>query len=187
MSHTIIAVTGLNGSGKSTLAQYLTEEKGFIHVSFRSFLVKHLTMRNQAPSRENMRTLANELRKEHGAGYAIDELLKEARGIDDNVVIESIRTVNEARYLKEKDALIIATIAPIETRYKRITQRQSETDSVSYQEFIDGEQKESESNNPDMQNLPKVVAMADYQVVNDTLETFKKDIDILLYEIIKTS
>lgn len=187
MSHTIIAVTGLNGSGKSTLARYLTEEKGFIHVSFRSFLVERLQQLNQAPTRENMRTLANELRHQHGAQYAIDELLKQAQGHDDNVVIESIRTVNEAQYLKEKGAVIIATTAPAEVRYERVTVRKSETDKVSYGEFLEGEKKESESEDPDVQNLPRVVEMADYLITNNDLDTFKRDIDSLLEDMQKTS
>lgn len=187
MSYIIIAVTGLNGSGKSTLATYLTQEKGFIHLNFRAFLVKRLKELNQAPSRENMRTLANELRQQHGAQYALDELLKEAHGASDHVVIESIRTVNEAAYLKEKGALIIATTAPAPIRYERVTTRKSETDAVSYEEFLEGEKRESESEDPDVQNLPKVVQMADYVVDNDDLESFKREIDTIVGEIIKTS
>ena len=82
MSHTIIAVTGLNGSGKSTLAAYLTEEKGFIHVSFRKFLIKRLEACGKEATRENMRTLANAFRQKHGARYAIDELLAEAEMLE---------------------------------------------------------------------------------------------------------
>lgn len=187
MSHIIIAVTGLNGSGKSTLARYLTEEKGFIHVSFRKFLVERLNELNQAPSRENMRTLANDLRQRHGAQYVIDKLLQKAQGSNSHVVIESIRTVNEVRYLKEKGAIIIATTAPSKIRYERIKERKSETDMVSYDEFTEGEQKESESENPDVQNLPRVVKMADYVVVNNDLEVFKQEINVLIDGIIKTS
>ena len=187
MSKTIIAITGLNGSGKSTVASYLRDEKGFIHLSFRDFIIEKLDELGLEFKRENMRVLANQLRKEHGADYVLEQMLNRAKDLDRDVVIESIRTVNEVKFLKEQGAVLLATTAPAELRYERIYERKSETDNVSFEEFLEGEQRESESSDPDIQNLPKVVALADYVLTNNEIEIFKQSVDQLIEDIKKTS
>jgi dephospho-CoA kinase len=167
------------------LASYLRDERGFIHLSFRDFLIERLDELGLEFKRENMRMLANKLRKEHGADYVLEQMFKRADDLKKDVVIESIRTLNEVSYLKHKGAIILATTAPAEIRYERIYKRQSETDNISYQEFLEDEKKESQSSDPDIQNLPQVVAQADYVIQNVDLNSFKRDIDSFLEEIKK--
>ena len=182
MKRIILGITGLNGSGKSTVARYLQDEKGFYYLSFRSFLLGKLNDKGIEANRESMRLLANELRKKHGADYILEEMLKEALESNREVVIESIRAIKEADYLKNRGVKLLAVTAPADIRYQRIYDRGSETDQVTYKEFLQGEARESQSEDPDVQNLPKVVARADYIITNDDLPTLKKDIDILIQQ-----
>ncbi len=181
----IIGITGLNGAGKSTLAEYLKDHKGFTHLSFRAFITKELEKRSLPPIRENMRSVANEIRMKHGSGYFFEQMKEISDSSDVPIVIESLRTVNEVHHLKEIGGILIATTAPIEERYMRVVKRGSSTDMVSFDEFSDLEYKESISENPDIQNLPKVVAMADYQIENINLDDFLVKVDLVLQEILE--
>lgn len=181
----IIGVTGLNGAGKSTLADRLKHIHGFAHLSFRDFLTQRLEQQDIDVNRENMRNLANELRKEHGSSYILEQLLNHASESEQPVVIESIRTVGEAQYLKQHGALLIAVVAPHTVRYERITRRGSVTDKVGYEEFVAAEEKESISQDHEIQNLPQVVEMANYVLTNEDLNDFEQSIDALVMEIQK--
>lgn len=173
----IIGVTGLNGAGKSTLAEYLKEHKGFIHLSFRSFITKELEKRSLPLLREHMRSVANEIRKEHGSGYFFEQMKAISDASIAPVVIESLRTVNEVHHLKAIGGILLAATAPIEERYERVVKRGSSTDMVTFETFKELEYQESISDNPDMQNLPQVVALADYQIENSNLEDFLVKVD----------
>jgi dephospho-CoA kinase len=187
MKRIILGITGLNGSGKSTVAGYLKDHHGFKYFSVRSYILKELEKRNLEPIRENMRVIANEMRHQHGAGYFLQEIKKDIGEINDNVVIESIRTLNEARELRDLGVDLLAVTASPELRYQRVVKRKSETDQVSYEEFLEGERRESVSEDPNQQNLAKVGACADYTLVNDDIEQFYKDINTLIQEIQKKS
>lgn len=173
----IIGITGLNGAGKSTAADYLCSHLGFIHLSFRSYLIEQLRVQGKPQDREHMRILANQLRKEHGPEYVLQEVLKEAQSLKKSVVVESIRTVREAQYLKEHGALLLAITAPRDIRYQRVVERKSETDNVTLEEFILLEEKESSSDSIHVQNLPKVVAMADIMIENIALDDMKQNLE----------
>jgi dephospho-CoA kinase len=63
---------------------------------------------------------------------------------------------------------LLAVDANIETRYKRIVERSSETDKISFEEFVENEKHEMESTDPNKQNLSKCIAMADFLINNDS-------------------
>lgn len=179
----IIGITGLNGAGKSTVAQYLCTQQGFNHLSFRSYLVGKLQEMNRPENREEMRILANALRLEHGPHYVLQEVMSEAQKSSLPVVVESIRTVHEAQYLKEKNAYLLAVTAPLKQRYQRILERKSETDKVSFVEFKEAEERESSSDDIHVQNLTKVVAMADIILENSELELTKQTLHNIIQNI----
>lgn len=183
MKQIVVTVTGLNGSGKSTVAEYLKKVHGFHHISFREYMSEILTKQNLPLDRKHMRELANKLRREHGAEYVLDRMLLEASA-EPKVIIESIRTTDEVAHLKNKHAYLIAVTAPSEIRYERISQRGTSTDSISYEEFIDDEKKESEGIDGSVQNLPKVLALADYLIDNQELEKTHLHLDMIIHEII---
>lgn len=186
MKKNIIAVTGLNGSGKSTIGTYLKETHGFMHFSFRDVLVEILRDRKMELNRENMRELANEIRREHGSSYLIEKMLVQAED-NQKIVIESIRTLDEVAYLKKIGAVVIGVSAPSLIRYERITERKTSTDKISYQEFLEAEKNESEGEDGSVQNLPRVLAEADYTIENVSLDDTKKSLDGILETITKAS
>ncbi len=176
----IIAITGLIGAGKSTVAEFLEHDHRFLRLSFRSYLGHILEQRGLPLEREHMRVLANEIRALYGSDYILKEMLRMANDYQGNVVIESIRTVNEVKYLHEIGAVLVAVTAPSYARYERVIERGSSTDSVTYDEFLTAELRESQSIDDDVQNLTAVLNYANYVIENiDRQETRSKITEIL--------
>jgi dephospho-CoA kinase len=153
----IIGITGTLGAGKGTVVEYL-KTKGFTHYSVRDFLNEEIARRGLVTNRDVMLATANDLRATHGPGYISEQLLGRALQDGNNAVIESIRSIGEADYLKQHGALLWAVDADIKTRYERITKRMSETDKVSFEKFVADEQAEfanADSSKPNLQALIK--------------------------------
>jgi len=163
----IIGITGTNGAGKGTIVDYLANTKGFAHYSVREFLIKEIEARGLPVERPTMRQVANELRKEHGPAYVVEQLLARAQTETENVVVESIRTVGEAELLKSKGALLWAVNADRKVRYERVLKRWSETDKVDFETFCIYEDREMQSQEPWDMNVFSVMKMADHIFTND--------------------
>ena len=164
----IIGITGTIGAGKGTLVEYLVREKNFVHYSVRSFLIEEISKRNLPVNRDSMVSAANELRKTHTPSYIIDCLYEQAQKSGKNAVIESIRSVGEVESLRKKDNFYLLAIdADPKIRYERIVKRNSETDRISFEEFLQNEQREMTSSDPNKQNLSQCIALADKQLCNN--------------------
>src|SRR6185503_9278842 len=137
----IIGITGTLGAGKGTVVEYL-KNKGFRHFSARSFFVEEFNKRGLPVSRDTMVEVANDLRAKNGPGYFTQEAMKRAGAEGGDVVIESIRSIGEAEYLKAHGAALWAVDADIQKRYERIALRASETDKISFEKFKADEEKE---------------------------------------------
>ncbi|MDR2410880.1 MAG: AAA family ATPase [Bacteroidales bacterium] len=181
----IIGITGTIGAGKGTLVDYLTSKKDFIHYSVRSFLIEELTNRQMLINRDTMTWLANELRKDHTPSYIIDCLFLQAQKTGKNAVIESIRTVGEIESLRQKgNFCLIAIDANPDIRYKRIVCRRSETDHVTFEEFLQSEQREMTSTDMNKQNISQCIALSDYLLCNDgTRDELYKQLENILTKI----
>src|SRR6185312_1152909 len=148
----IIGITGTLGAGKGTVVEYL-KTKGFTHYSVRDFLNKEIKKRGLTSNRDTMLEVANDLRAKNGPGYISEQLAGEALKKGGNVVIESIRSIGEAYHLKEHGGLLWAVDADVRKRYERISKRMSETDKVSFNEFVADEEEEFENTDPSKPNL----------------------------------
>lgn len=164
----IIGITGTLGAGKGTLVEFLTTRRGFSHFSVRNYLLGEIRRIGLPENRDSMYTLANEIRASQGPSYITDQLYFAARAAGKNAVIESIRTTGEIRSLREKGQFILLAVDadPI-LRYKRIVIRNTETDKVSYETFIENERRESISSDPGVQNLPACITLADEVILNN--------------------
>ena len=79
---------------------------------------------------------------------------------------------------------LLAVDADPRVRYARIGLRKSETDEVSFPEFMSHKQRESEASDPAKQNLKHTVALADFTLNNDgTPEHLHARVDDVLKKI----
>ena len=97
-------------------------------------------------------------------------------------MIESIRTPGEIDSLRKKgNFYLFAVDADAKTRYERIKKRNSETDQIDFDTFLQNEQREMTSADPNSQNLQKCREMADFVFWNDGTvnELYKKVEEVL--------
>ena len=164
----IIGITGTLGAGKGTIVDYLVKKRGYRHYSVRGFLIKEAERRGMEINRDTFVVVANDLRASHSPSYIIDQLYLEALENGTDAIIESIRTPGEVESLRRKDHFILVGIdADPEIRYGRIVDRASETDKISFETFIQNEQREMESTGPNHQNLRRCMQMADHIFTNN--------------------
>lgn len=164
----VIGITGTLGAGKGTVVDYLVTKKGFAHYSVRAFLREELDRRHLPVNRDSLTAIANTLRTKHGADHIVKQLFIKAQKTAAHSVIESIRTPGEIDTLRQSDNFyLLAVDADREIRYKRIRQRNSETDQISYETFINNEEREMHSSDPMKQNLSVCIDRADFVVCNN--------------------
>jgi dephospho-CoA kinase len=133
-----------------------------------------------------MRDVANDLRKTHSPSYVIESLYERARQAGKDAVIESIRTIGEADYLKSHGALLLAVDADRQVRYERIVLRGSATDRVSFEQFCEQEDREMNAQDAWDMNVSGVMLRADSHVVNSgTRDELHAQIDGALEQIRK--
>lgn len=181
----IIGVTGTIGAGKGTVVDYLVKKKGFQHYSVRAYLLEEIKKRGLPENRDSMVLVANELRAQNSPSYIVDELFKQAQASGQDCIIESIRTPGEAESLKKQgNFYFLAVDAEAKTRYQRIVLRKSETDQVSFEEFLANEKREMESDDPNKQNLKKCIQMANFVLNNDgSFEDLNNKVEKIIEEI----
>lgn len=174
----IIWITGTLWAGKWTIVDYLVQNKWFVHFSVREYLIQEIQKRGMPVNRDSMVEVANNLRAKYWPSYIVEELYKQAKETGKDCIIESIRAEWEALALKWKDKFLLFSIdADPKIRYDRVVLRWSETDKISYDEFIMNEQREMKNTDPTKQNLAKCIALSDYTFKNDgTIEELYKQI-----------
>lgn len=151
----IIGITGSFGAGKGVVVDYLVTEKGFAHYSARNFIFEEAKRRGLdiSKGREVTIPLANELRAAHGPAYIVEQLYARAIQNGGNAVIESLRATAEVKKMKELGALVIGVDAEARLRFDRAIARGSETDHVSFDEWLDQERRETNPKDPTKQDI----------------------------------
>ena len=172
----IIGLTGANASGKGEAAEYL-KSKGFTYHSLSDMLRAEASLKGIEPSRENLIMLGNKLRREKGPSILAELAIKKIKD-KRNHIIDSIRNPFEIKALRQlKGFKLIGIEAPVETRFKRILNRNRAGDPVTLEDFIEKEKKENISADTNQQ-LENCLKLADKIIINDsTIEEFHKKID----------
>jgi dephospho-CoA kinase len=135
-----------------------------------------------------MRLVANGLRAEYGSSYVAEKLYEQAVAEGGNAVIESLRSTGEIIALRSKPQsfFLLAVDAESHTRYERITKRQSSTDHISYEKFLDDESREMADTSPGGMNIAECMKLADARVQNDSDINFLHDqVDNILAPLLK--
>lgn len=175
----IIGITGTDGAGKGELVNFLVQKYGFVHFSSRALLIEEIEKKGLSATRDNMRITGNALREKKGAGVIVEIALEKIfKTKIEKAIVESIRSVKEVETLKEAGGILLAVDAPLKIRYERISGRGGETDKVSFEEFVEQEEKELNDKNPNGMQKAEVMKMADYTFLNDSsLEELHKKIE----------
>ncbi len=164
----LIGITGTDGSGKGTVVDYLVREKEFVHYSARAIWIEEINQRGMEMSRANMRVVANEMRAMYGNDFLITHYLKKINQENEKkVIIESIRAVDEAMTLKAHGGILLAIDADQTLRYRRVQARRSESDRVTYEQFVTHEALESNDPDPHGMQKSRVIEMADFTIYNN--------------------
>ena len=164
----ILGITGTVGAGKGTVVEYLVRACGFKHFSSREFLFEEIRRRGIADeSRIALRDTGNALRMEHGPGYIAETLLARAKEAGGDAIIESIRTLGEAEFLKQQGAFIVAVDADRQVRYDRVIERGSSTDNLSFETFCEQEDLEMAGTAVWDMNVFGVMSIADWKLMNN--------------------
>ncbi len=178
----ILGIAGTDGSGKGTVVDYLVTKYDFVHYSSRAIILEHIVAAGLPDTRAQMRLTANELRAQYGNNFLVTQAL--ARMKRDGVtraIIESIRATAEAECLKANGGALLAVDADQALRYTRVQSRRSETDQVSFEQFVAHEELERNDPNPHGMQKGKVIEMADYTIMNDgTIEELQQAVDVFI-------
>ena len=174
----IIGITGTDGAGKGSAVEYL-KTQGYTHYSVRSLIVAEIEKRGLEVHRPNMKLIGNAMRAERGGAVMVKTASETAAqaGITD-FVVESIRTVEEVQLLHEYKGVLLAVDADQRVRYDRIYNRGSESDKVTFAEFVEQDEAESKSENTAEQNKVAVMQMADHVIANNgTLAELEQQVE----------
>ncbi len=163
----IIGITGTIGAGKGTVVEYLVQYHGFQHYSARTLLTEEIIRRGWPVNRDSMLLVADEWRAARGPDYAVRTLFERASAVGGRAVIESVRAIGEADFLKQQaDFSFWSVDAPRRVRYDRIMARGSATDSISWEKFLLDDEREMRNADPARGNIAACMVMADVTLDN---------------------
>jgi len=181
----VLGITGTDGAGKGEAVRYLVEKYGFAHFSSRDFILLEIRRLGLPEDRNQLRLTANALRAEFGNEVVVKKAYERAEQEGKKkVVIESVRALAEADYLKSRQGVLLAVDADPKLRYERVQGRRSSTDKVTYEQFLAHE--EIEKNDPDPNGMQKarVIELADYKIMNNgSLEELQKKLDEVMQKL----
>lgn len=171
----IIGLSGTNGSGKDTVGQFLAERYNYLFISVTEMLRDECRARGIEISRENLRTISAEWRREGGLGVLIDKVAAKFTPVADQyagLAVASLRNPGEADSVHQLGGKVVWVDADPRVRYERIHNShrgRDEEDQVSYEQFLADEQAEmTQSGDAATLNMAGVKALADITILNES-------------------
>jgi dephospho-CoA kinase len=164
----IIGITGSIGAGKGTVVEHLKINKNFKHYSARALITEEIERRGLLLDRDSMILVSNDLREKNSPSFLVEELYRRAKQDGQNCIIESIRTLGEIEALRKIGHFhLLAVNADLPTRYQRVIARGSSTDNISFETFVEQNEREASSTDPHKQNISACIAQADFVLDNN--------------------
>jgi len=183
----IVGISGSFSSGKDTLAKHLEEKYGFMSVSTGD-IVREIAMAERGSvERPILQVVADELRHKYGGAILVERALDRYHNSIRNyagVAVTGIRSLGEAKAIKDLGGTLVFLDAPIELRYQRMQARRRDDEvKISLQEFTQREEAELASGRSDADfNLLEIEKIADVPLINMTSqEDFFKAADKALF------
>lgn len=181
---TLVGLSGTNGSGKDTVGHMLAERHGFLFVSVSDLIREEARKRGLPVTREVLRTISAEWRREFGLGVLVDRAIEKWKQSGDQykgVVACPMRNTGEAQHLKDLGGYLIWVDADPKVRYARITsgdRGRAGEDDKTFEQFVAEEQAEMHrpaDGDEATLNVAGVEALADTTLVNNgsDIEAFK--------------
>ena len=190
---TLIGLSGTNGSGKDTIAHMLAERHDFLFISGSDMLRDEARKRGEEPTREILRTISAEWRRESGhLGVLIDKAVEQYQQVatmyPGGLVIASLRNPGEADRVHELDGVVVWADADQKVRYDRITAHAADRgrageDNKTFEQFQAEEATEmTTSGDAATLNMSAVKERADIFIKNDgdDIEAFKDEAELAL-------
>lgn len=178
----IVGVTGPFSGGKGAVAERF-KEKGFFCTSLSDRIREEIISRGGEITRENLQDVADELRLKYGPKVLAQRSWEKVISQEGNWVLESIRAIGEAEFLKEKPGFVlIGVTAPRELRYQRMLGRTRSGDPLSWEEFVRLDEKDFKSGqNGNGRDIDACLKKADYLIENNgTMDKLNLAIDKIL-------
>jgi dephospho-CoA kinase len=171
----LLGLSGTNGSGKDTVGYLLAEKHNYLFISVSDLLRVECRHRGISVSRENLRMVSAEWRREFGLGVLVDkaiELAQSSAKAYDGVVACPMRNSGEAQHLKDLGGTLIWVDADPRIRYERIqsaNRGRHEEDNKTYQEFLLEEEAEMHpSGDAATLDMAAVRELADVTILNES-------------------
>lgn len=183
----ILGITGTNGAGKGTAVKYLVDQKLFSHFSVRDLIVEEVLNRGLELTRTNIRNVGTEMRTKNSPAFFVKTFIEKFKEKgEEEAVIESIRTIAEAEYLRENGGVLISIDASPQIRFERVSKREkSEVKNLTeFQAQEEAEYYAVPPEDPNQMNVLETMKLADITIVNDgSLEEFYAKIEAVLAQV----
>ena len=195
----LIGLSGTNGSGKDTIGHMLAERHGFLFVSLTDMLRDEARSRGEEPTREVLRTISAEWRRESGSlGVLIDKAIELYRQVENEypggLVVASLRNPGEADRIHEVRGTVIWVDADPKVRYERIQANKASRgrkgeDDKTFEQFMAEEQAEMTTTGDSATlNMSAVKEKSDLPIMNNgaDIDVFKDETDQQLGQLLSS-